>query len=243
MGELRKRLKPSRNHLFRVQGHYLSYRSGKSHLRSCYKRQTKEGVKQCTKCKRFLPFDCFWKPPARKGKHYPSCIECELETKARKLGKNPLCFVCNERPHMKGSRNCYPCDRMKTGKGEKRWVSRKVGLEWCKVCELRPRLPYHHWCLICRNEYQRNNRSKKWSERYATKPERKIVVARAYANGLLQRGKIKRGPCVFCEIQSTEFHHYDYIPRTRNFDDVCSPCHDDVHRFLRIMLTIYKIMM
>jgi hypothetical protein len=96
-------------------------------------------------------------------------------------------------------------------------------------------------CHLCKNEDQNRRRAKKWAERYATDDQKRIETARAYATGLLQRGKIKRGLCVFCGNQGTEFHHYDYERKTRNFDDVCHLCHDEAHAFLKSMLTLPPI--
>jgi hypothetical protein len=198
-------------------------------------------MKICSKCRRELPLTCFWKHGNKAG-IYPSCKECETNHRTQRLVNNPLCVRCKERPHMRGDAYCYPCGRIIKGKENPKWVSRRTGLEWCKVCEQRPRLPYHHWCLICRREYAARTVSKKWRERYSGEEKMRIVVVQHYATGLLQRGKIKRGPCAFCGAKSEHFHHYDYERKTMNFDSVCIPCHIQLHQFLKKMLTIHLMM-
>lgn len=187
-------------------------------------------MKQCSKCKQQLHELCFCESRTHGGGYYPSCRQCEKRDRLTKLEDHPLCFLCNTRPHMKACRYCYPCEREKKGKGEPKWISRRSGLDKCKVCGIRPRQSYHHYCFECKREYQNRTRAKKWSERYSNNPQGRKMAARAYATGLLQRGKIKRGLCVFCGDQGTEFHHYNYEPRTRSFVDVCVTCHDSLHR-------------
>lgn len=160
------------------------------------------------------------------------------EKRAKTLREHPLCFRCGAVPHASSDYCCNDCQRIVRNKGPRKWTSRRIDLEWCKVCGIRPRLSYHQYCFECKKEYQNRTRAKKWAERYKTDPQRKVETARAYATGLLARGKIKRGPCVFCGDPGEQFHHYDYEPRTRNFDDVCYDCHVAVHKILRILLTI-----
>ena len=196
-------------------------------------------LKTCTVCHQQLPTTSFSKHSQKKDGLNSWCRECEKKKRIESLARNPLCCKCKERPHIDGNFYCYACDRKRKGKGAPRWVSRRADLEWCKICEHNPRLPYHQYCAYCKREYNR-----KWWEKNVRKHRSarlRKLNARAYATGLLQNGKIKRGPCVFCGSPGTAFHHYDYEDRTRNFDDVCRPCHDDVHRFLKRMLTIYKM--
>lgn len=161
--------------------------------------------------------------------------------RARYLSRNPLCIKCKSVPHMNGDAYCYPCSRKSKGLGEPSVRRRKQNLEWCKVCGVRPRLSYHHYCAVCKRDYQNRTRAKKWAERYCNNELKRIETARAYATGLLARGKIKRQACVFCGDPGTQFHHYDYELRTRNFDDVCDPCHVLAHRFLNTLLTICRM--
>jgi hypothetical protein len=134
-----------------------------------------------------------------------------------------------------GDKYCWPCKwilkrRPAPRKSRKRWD----GL--CPRCRtnVRGAQPY---CPKCKLDYQNETRAKKWAERYATNPAKKMETSRAYATGLLQRRKIRRGLCVFCGASGTQFHHYDYERKTRNFEDVCDQCHTDVHRFLKTLLT------
>jgi hypothetical protein len=192
--------------------------------------------KPCSKCKRVLPVTAFAKWHNKAGL-YPSCRECEREHREKRLSENPLCIRCKLNPHAAHDAYCIDCKRILKHRPPRKWVSRRSGLEWCKVCGIRPRLEYHHYCFLCKNEYQNRTRSKKWAERYPLNSQRQIATARAYATGLLARGKIHRGPCVFCGDPGQDFHHYDYLPRTLNFEDVCCECHVAVHKILRLLLT------
>lgn len=191
-------------------------------------------MKACSKCHQLLPLTEFWWGPNKTGT-YPSCRNCESLARIQRLNRSPICKKCAINPHPLGDYYCTDCARKVKRWPQKKWVSRRTGLEWCKVCGIRERLSYHHYCHLCKQAYQRNYLLKK--PRRTSKNRRKMN-ARQYATNLLRRGKIKRGPCVFCGKQGTEFHHFDYEDRTRNFVDVCVPCHDDAHRLIKILLTI-----
>jgi hypothetical protein len=197
--------------------------------------------KECSKCQRVLPLSAFAKWHNKAG-IYPSCKECEKAHRAKYLTENPLCCRCKTKSHMNGDNYCTDCKRISKNQPPRKWVSRRTGLEWCKVCGIRERLPYHHYCFLCKRDYQNRTRSKKWAERHPLNSQRQIATARAYATGLLQRHKIKRGPCVFCGDPGQEFHHYDYLPKTRNFEDVCCDCHDAAHKILNLLLTTRTVM-
>ena len=196
-------------------------------------------TKCCTKCKRELTLDKFWKTDKRASGYYPSCMECEKSDRLKHMQNNPMCCRCWITPHTPKSLHCYDCQRIVSNRGPRKWISRRTGLEWCKICEQRPSEENHQYCTLCRKEYTSRTREKKWAKRYHTAPMRQKQTARAYATGLLARGKIKRGLCVFCGCKGTEFHHYDYLPKTMNFEDVCEMCHEDVHRVLKILLTLH----
>lgn len=195
--------------------------------------------KTCSKCKKCLSLTAFNRGPNKTGT-YPSCRECENAHRKQRLQDNPLCLTCRSAIHMAGSAYCYSCERKMKGKGDPKWVSRRTGLEWCKVCGQRPRLEYHHYCLPCKLDYQNRTRAKKWRERYSTDDLKRLDTVRHYATNLIRRGKLKRGPCVFCGAQGTQFHHWDYERKTMNFDDVCNCCHSAVHILLRFLLTIRR---
>jgi hypothetical protein len=82
-------------------------------------------------------------------------------------------------------------------------------------------------------EYQRQHRATTWAGRHPNWQSRRKANARAYATGLLAHGKIKRGPCLRCGIQSETFHHLDYEDRTTNFQHLCWPCHLIAERKIR----------
>lgn len=193
-------------------------------------------LKTCSKCKRELPLSSFWAGKNRSG-IYPSCKECELSARRKYLADHPLCFKCAKAPHPKGDRYCKDCVREVKRLKPRAWISRRQNLEWCKICEVRPRLPYHQYCHECKMEYQRRQRL---NRRPLVPEERRKNNARRYATNLLQRGKIQRGRCVFCGGNGTEFHHYDYEDKTRNFEDVCVLCHDDAHRLIKILVDAYR---
>jgi hypothetical protein len=167
--------------------------------------------------------------------HMTRCPKCQLILDDSRFFKSKY--------HKSGlSTYCKDCDRVSHGRPAKRkWISRRSGLEWCKICGQRPRLSYHQYCHECKMEYQRRTRAKKWSGRHPDPESRRHANARAYATNLLWRGKIKRGPCVFCDGKSRDFHHYDYEDRTMNFDSVCRPCHVTVHQFIKSLLTICRL--
>lgn len=172
----------------------------------------------------------------------PSCGNGRTKmviTRKERLASHPLCYHCKYRPHTPGNWWCTECRRERRH-GPKKWHSRRTGLEWCKVCGSNPRLPYHHYCAKCKIDYQNRTRLKKWRERHPDWQSREHANARAYATGLLARGKIKRGQCAYCDKPGTEFHHYDYHRRTRNFEDVCYCCHVKVHRVLKIMFALFS---
>lgn len=199
-------------------------------------------TKPCSKCKKELPISEFWKHNNIVGR-YPSCRSCERNRRLQFLIQHPLCFRCGINKHMDGDRYCYPCSRIYKNRGEPRFRTRKTGLNWCSKCGIRERVSYHHMCHQCKMEYQNKTRAKRWHDRYKTNPIKQIETARAYATGLLARGKIRRGPCVFCGRQGTQFHHFDYERKTRNFADVCYPCHKKTHRLLNCLLTIRRLLM
>ncbi len=139
---------------------------------------------------------------------------CFVKDKNRKDGRYPTCREC-----VRNSKKTPP-----------KWRSRREGLEWCKVCGQRPRLSYHHYCHLCKMEYQNRTRAKKWAERYGTDEKRRKDVVRHYATNLLHRGKIKRDKCAICGNKAEHFHHYDYERKTMNFDPVCTDCHVKLER-------------
>lgn len=186
-----------------------------------------------------LALSCFGKGNNKTG-IYPSCKECEREQKAMHLLINPLCCRCKVANHMEGDSYCYPCSRVSKGRGERRWISRRTGLEWCKICEQSPRLSYHQYCGACKREYDAKNRKERHARKGISSVRKYKNTVRGYATGLLNRGKIKRGPCVFCGEPGVDFHHYDYLPRTRNFDDVCEKCHVEAHQLIKTLLTLSR---
>ncbi len=196
-------------------------------------------IKCCTKCKRDLPLDKFWKSPQKASGYYPSCIECERAQRDERLITEPMCCRCGFSKHMPRSMYCQDCDRIVCNKGPRKWVKRTTGLEYCKICEQRPRQAPQAYCAFCKNELSKTERSKKAIKRYR-ESKRQRETARSYATGLLQRGKIKRGLCVYCGDKGTDFHHWDYLPKTRNFEDICQLCHVQLHVLLDILLALIK---
>lgn len=195
--------------------------------------------KECTKCKQLLPLFKFWswkKIP----NNYPSCIECEKASRRQHLQENPMCCRCWISPHTPKGLYCLECDLIMHKRPPRKWIRRKTGLEWCKICEQLPAEENHQYCTGCRKEYTARMRKKKYIERYHTPSMRQRDTARHYATGLLQRKKIKRGLCVYCGDKATDFHHWDYLPKTRNFEDVCRMCHVQLHAVIEILLTLIK---
>jgi hypothetical protein len=194
--------------------------------------------KPCSKCKRVLPLEDFVPSPRHSFGRYPSCRQCMKETYKKTLANNPLCSKCKLRPHESGSGWCSQCNRVSKGKPpEPRWKQRKApSPEICPACGIRPKCSDHGYCRECRRKAVRD-----WCRRKSGNPLKVPVLAkktnRHYVNMLLARGKMRRGPCVFCGDPGQELHHYDYLPRTRNVDSMCKECHRAVHKILKLLLT------
>lgn len=190
-------------------------------------------MKTCTKCKKELLESEFTKHSQKKDKLNSWCRACEKIEKGKSLLRNPLCSMCHVSPHMDGDRLCYPCSRKSKGRGEPSCRRRKDLGGKCPRCETRYRNEGQPYCPPCKLDYQNEKRAKKWHERYVGNEAKRIETNRGYATNLLARGKIRRGSCVFCGAPGTQFHHYDYERKTRNFEDVCDGCHGKVHSFLQ----------
>ena len=133
------------------------------------------------------------------------------------------------------------------GKG-KGWVHLPVnrrhrGVRICPECRVRERVGKQAYCHPCKIAKNKTYNGKKRIRRGYVRPKRSIFkikqTRRQYATNLLRRGKVERGPCVFCGGKSRDFHHFDYERCTTNFESVCRPCHAKCHTFLR---TGFKIL-
>lgn len=194
-------------------------------------------MKTCSKCKVEKGEDCFVKSNRYKDGLYPSCKDCRKASKIATLAKNSLCAKCGIQPHTESHHYCYDCAREARGQSARpRYTRDSSNTTMCSKCKVNPRLSYHNYCWKCKNEDSSAWRKSKggWKNLY-TEDYRKAATARRYALWLLETGKIERGPCIFCGAPGTEFHHFDYLPKTRNFADVCESCHVDAHRFLKSM--------
>lgn len=204
-------------------------------------------MKVCTKCKRELADTQFNRHSQKPSGLNPSCKECERKHREERLKRIKECCRCKSSPHMNGDAYCYKCSREVKRRPEPRWKKRNSDLELCPKCGYWMRDLPNAYCKPCKQEWQNKHRRKMWRQKLLARQidpeERRRYNANAYAVNLLYRGKIKRGPCVFCGNPGTQFHHYDYEDRTRNFEDVCYGCHLRVHRFLGIMLTVHRMQM
>ena len=198
--------------------------------------------KPCSKCQRVLPLEYFaLSPPHRHGR-YPSCKKCQKETTKQGLARHVFCSKCRTRPHRIGNSWCDHCRRISEGKGPKKFIRRpSINDGICPRCRTRPKMIKYGYCLICTRAAVRERSAKKRGI-----PLSPLVLAkkttRHYVNTLFQRGKLRRGPCVYCGDPGQEFHHWDYLPRTLNIDDVCKECHVALHKILRLLLTAYRRM-
>jgi len=157
------------------------------------------------------------------------CPKCKTNPKA----SNGYCVPCNK---------AYKDARRTTPKKFNRRVSINDGI--CPRCRSKPKSDKRGYCDECHNAATREWASRKGGYWKAIGDEgRKRAVARKYLHNKLVRGHIKRGPCAFCGNPSTQFHHYDYEPKTMNYDDVCDSCHGEIHRFLKTMKNIYLLTM
>lgn len=192
-------------------------------------------MKTCSKCKREQDLSCFVKSNRYKDGLYPSCKDCRKASREATLAKNPLCSKCGIKPHTSTHAYCYDCARIAMGDPPEPKFRRDVtNKTMCSKCKVKPRATGKNYCRDCSNAYNRNwiyENGGSWGVK--SKEEKEKSVARHYASWLLKSGKIKRGKCAFCDQPGTEFHHFDYEPRTLNFVDICYRCHVDAHRKMR----------
>lgn len=192
-------------------------------------------LKTCSKCKKDLPIRRFVKSPRYFDGRHPICFFCRRESRILWLSNNPLCSRCKSEPHMPKNAYCFRCDRIKKNRSEipkfKRRTDRR---DLCCKCNERPRLKYHRYCKECKNKSTTDSIKRRGGYFALITPERRRKqTSRHYVNTQLARGKIKRGPCVYCGKPSVEFHHLDYDDQTMNTQDVCHDHHVIVERIKR----------
>ncbi len=197
-------------------------------------------MKVCSKCKQVLDENCFVKSSRYRDGLYPSCKECRKAVKMATLAANPKCSKCGVKPHQPTHPYCYDCLVEAMGYTPK--FRRDSKNKLCSRCKVNPRAQGKNYCSECANRYLSEYyaaRGGQWKN--MTAEQRRKHKVRHFANWLVEKGEVERGPCVFCGAPSTQFHHYDYEDRTRNFDPVCDQCHLDCHEFLDSMLTMMKM--
>jgi len=105
----------------------------------------------------------------------------------------------------------------------------------CPVCNLREKRPNHGYCAVCANATRKEwikAQGGAWA--YETKMgNRHKLVARAYVNHLVQRGKLKPKPCEVCGKLETEAHHNSY-ENALDIRWLCMEHHDALERWLRM---------
>ena len=192
-------------------------------------------MKTCCRCNRELDDSCFVKSPRYRDGLTQPCKDCRKQARIKTLADNPMCARCGEKPHLDTSAYCYECDRIMKGRDVVPKFHRDPNnTTMCSRCKINPRLPYHGYCQECKNESTND-----WFKNHVkTQEEIHISRVRAYAGYLERIGEVQRTPCVFCGAPHDQWHHYDYEPKTRNFESVCLACHVVAHRFLRTMLTL-----
>lgn len=181
------------------------------------------------------------KSPKYKDGLTQPCKDCRRSAMAERLASNPTCSKCGERPHQPKHPYCYECQRDSKGYTKPPKFRRDSNNELCSRCKESPRARGKNYCTKCANEYMRNwlsERGGSWAVK--TPEQRRLATVRHYAHWLVSSGKVSRTLCVFCGAPGNEFHHYDYEPRTRNFESVCTQCQGDAHRFLNSVLTIMR---
>ena len=97
----------------------------------------------------------------------------------------------------------------------------------CTRClkKLRAQNGKARWCLPCRNDWEHENR-KKYSQ--ISKSARIKIIARAYLNVYIRRGKIKKQDCAIC-LKKAEGHHHDYS-KPLEVDWLCRKHHLEKHK-------------
>lgn len=98
-------------------------------------------------------------------------------------------------------------------------------MKLCTICKIRPRKNHgrQFYCLKCYSEYMR-----KWRANHPLKGDAyRCMVARAYANVYLKRGKIQVESCKVCGDKA-QMHHPDYS-KPLEIIWLCRKHHLDLH--------------
>lgn len=93
----------------------------------------------------------------------------------------------------------------------------------CSKCgdDLGDRYGVGRYCKKCHAGWMRKNRK---SYKDLTDEQRQKVIARAYANVAIKRGKMKKQACLDCASAHSEMHHEDYS-KPLEVIWLCRKCH------------------
>jgi hypothetical protein len=194
-------------------------------------------MKTCSKCKKDLARERFVKSARYSDGLYPSCKDCRKIALQKTLEDHPMCSRCKAQPHGNGRLWCDDCEIRERGLKPRKF-NRDPHNKLCSFCKTQPRARGKKYCKECANAYLkgwRDSHGGSWA--CLTEEQKRKATARRYINTQLGRGKIVRGPCVKCGSPNTEFHHLDYLDRTRNVIDLCRPCHEQEERIKKSKLT------
>ena len=195
-------------------------------------------LKQCSKCKLLLAFECFAKSPRHSYGLYPSCKQCQRKVTVAWISRQIVCSRCKKNPPRASQSWCDACRRVGEVMPEvpKFRKTKNPDRNYCVMCQERSPTDYGAYCRPCASLYLRNWNKSKAGIESRTRPEKKRKsTARAYINGLFRRGKIKRKPCEHCGAPSVHFHHLDYKDRTTNIEHLCHRCHVIAERQKRLL--------
>jgi len=192
-------------------------------------------MKRCSKCQRELPETEFVKSARYRDGLYPHCSDCRKKKREATLKSHPCCARCKAEPHLPNHPYCLKCQRVSRGMSPVRWTRKAKHPSLCPVCNERPKRTSQGYCYQCANQIRKawlKSRGGAWAYA-AQRGVRHKLVARAYVNHLMQRGKLKSKPCDVCGKLETEAHHNSY-ENPMDIRWVCAEHHDALERWKRM---------
>lgn len=190
-------------------------------------------MKTCSKCSDSLDESQFVKSPRYKDGLYPSCKTCRKAVKIASLAKNPMCSRCGSEPHLGYIPYCHACNLIAKGRKTPTRIVDRTNTTMCCRCKAEPRLDHHNYCRECKNEataeWEQGNGGS-WA-RLDEEGKNKARARRA-VNHRVQRGTMRKEPCVICGNESDEMHHHKGYDGENAFDVqwMCIEHHKKVHK-------------
>jgi hypothetical protein len=184
------------------------------------------------------------------------CKQCTRDAKTKRLLLNPLCTLCNQRPHQTRHQHCLECQRQRQ-KGKRTRVCSRCKTrplatrslcercaDTCPKCNNSPRAASSTWCRKCLNDSgqeRRNRRRKQGIPNKKRTPEQQFKRrARAKVYMARLRGRIEPMPCEVCGHPIADAHHYKgYSPQhSLSVRWLCKLHHQALERWEKLVLTV-----